>query len=86
MLKEYQRKWNESTGSFMNEAMKNEARHTADSFGYAIQAINRHLKNAGEKTDEFAVYRPSLLTRKKEQHVERSEYGARRGYVSWKRG
>ena len=39
----YKKKWNESMWDWMQEAEKNVARHTADSFGYAIQAITSYL-------------------------------------------
>jgi hypothetical protein len=43
ILKEYKRRRNESTWSFMDDSEKNEARHTADSFGYLIRAVVEKL-------------------------------------------
>ena len=39
ILRMYKKKWNESNWCWMEEAEKNVARHTADSFGYSIQSI-----------------------------------------------
>lgn len=43
-MKDYQRKWNVSTGAFMDESVKNRARNTADSFWYTIQAVTTVLR------------------------------------------
>lgn len=43
ILKEYKKKWNDSTWEFIELEEKNTARHTADSFGYWLRAIVEKL-------------------------------------------
>ncbi len=43
ILRSYKKKWNESNWDWMQESEKNVARHTADSFGYSIQAVSSYL-------------------------------------------
>lgn len=51
ILKEYQRRWNESMGCFTDEPLHNDASHTADSFGYGIQAILNFLRSTAPKSE-----------------------------------
>lgn len=43
ILRMYKKKWNDSTWDWMQESEKNVARHTADSFGYSLQAVTSFL-------------------------------------------
>jgi len=54
ILRSYKKKWNESTWDWMQEAEKNVARHTADSFGYSIQAITAKVKTPKLSLDPFS--------------------------------
>ena len=60
LLKEYRKKWNESIGGFIDEEEKNEARHTADSFWYSLQAITSRILLTLDTLDNWELKNDKL--------------------------